>query len=193
MTDQAHQLDDDKREDGTPQATGGSPASDNDMPDTSSEVPGAPETAAQEDLEGHSDGEALGPVVAESSEGLASIEAGDGTNTAVARDSVDADSGNEAAEDDGGGDHEAGNKEEENEEEVGEDEEDDDDEEEEEEEEEEDDEDDDDEPRLKYARLTPQLTSIYRNGDATSTFLVAGDKMVWTKTGMDMLHWLILR
>lgn len=38
--------------------------------------------------------------------------------------------------------------------------------------------DDDDEPRLKYAYLTKHLGSIYRNGDATSTFLVAGDKMV---------------
>ena len=39
-------------------------------------------------------------------------------------------------------------------------------------------EDDDDEPRLKYAYLTKHLGSVYRNGDATSTFLVAGDKMV---------------
>lgn len=38
--------------------------------------------------------------------------------------------------------------------------------------------DDDDEPRLKYAYLTKHLGSVYRNGDATSTFLVAGDKMV---------------
>lgn len=36
----------------------------------------------------------------------------------------------------------------------------------------------DEEPRLKYARLTPHLNGVYRNGDATSTFLVAGDKMV---------------
>ncbi|GKT50639.1 uncharacterized protein ColSpa_10820 [Colletotrichum spaethianum] len=43
-----------------------------------------------------------------------------------------------------------------------------------------DDEDDeeDEEPRLKYARLTQHLGPIYRNGDATSSFLVAGDKMV---------------
>ncbi|KAM7217491.1 putative vacuolar protein sorting-associated protein [Rhypophila decipiens] len=40
------------------------------------------------------------------------------------------------------------------------------------------DEDDDDEPKLKYARLTSQLGAVYRNGDATSTFLVAGDKMI---------------
>ncbi|TQS39260.1 hypothetical protein Golomagni_00219 [Golovinomyces magnicellulatus] len=33
------------------------------------------------------------------------------------------------------------------------------------------------EPRLKYERITTQLGSIYRNGDATSAFLVAGDKM----------------
>ena len=39
-------------------------------------------------------------------------------------------------------------------------------------------EDEDEEPRLKYASLTKHLTPVYRNGDATSTFLVAGDKMV---------------
>lgn len=60
------------------------------------------------------------------------------------------------------------------------DEEDDDDEEEDDDDEEDDeeDEDDDEEPRLKYARLTQHLGPIYRNGDATSAFLVAGDKMV---------------
>jgi hypothetical protein len=36
----------------------------------------------------------------------------------------------------------------------------------------------DDEPKLKYARLTGNLGPVYRNGDATSAFLVAGDKMV---------------
>jgi hypothetical protein len=35
-----------------------------------------------------------------------------------------------------------------------------------------------DEPKLKYARLTSHLGPLYRNGDATSAFLVAGDKMV---------------
>lgn len=35
-----------------------------------------------------------------------------------------------------------------------------------------------DEPKLKYARLTSHLAPVYRNGDATSAFLVAGDKMV---------------
>jgi len=50
--------------------------------------------------------------------------------------------------------------------------------EEEEEDEDEDEDDDDDEPKLKYARLTPHLGAVYRNGDATSSFLVAGDKMV---------------
>lgn len=43
---------------------------------------------------------------------------------------------------------------------------------------EEDDEDEDEEPKLKYARLTQHLNGVYRNGDATSAFLVAGDKMV---------------
>lgn len=44
----------------------------------------------------------------------------------------------------------------------------------------EDDDDDgeEDEPKLKYARLTAHLLPVYRNGDATSAFLVAGDKMV---------------
>lgn len=38
--------------------------------------------------------------------------------------------------------------------------------------------DEDEEPRLKYARLTTNLGGLYRNGDATSAFLVAGDKMI---------------
>lgn len=38
--------------------------------------------------------------------------------------------------------------------------------------------DEDEEPKLKYARLTPHLGAVYRNGDATSSFLVAGDKMI---------------
>ncbi|KAF2664219.1 hypothetical protein BT63DRAFT_379220 [Microthyrium microscopicum] len=36
----------------------------------------------------------------------------------------------------------------------------------------------DEEPRLKYHRLTGKLSSVYRNGDATSSFLVGGDKMI---------------
>ncbi|KAF2774100.1 hypothetical protein EJ03DRAFT_370911 [Teratosphaeria nubilosa] len=40
------------------------------------------------------------------------------------------------------------------------------------------DEEDDDEPKLKYAKLTGSLTGVYRNGDSTSAFAVAGDKMV---------------
>jgi hypothetical protein len=42
----------------------------------------------------------------------------------------------------------------------------------------EDEEEEEEEPRLKYAPLTRNLTSLYRNGDASSAFLVAGDKMV---------------
>lgn len=34
------------------------------------------------------------------------------------------------------------------------------------------------EPRLKYAPLTRNLSSLYRNGDASSAFVVGGDKMV---------------
>lgn len=41
-----------------------------------------------------------------------------------------------------------------------------------------DDDEEDEEPKLKYARLTQHLGPVYRNGDATSAFLVAGDKMV---------------
>ncbi|PMD42030.1 hypothetical protein L207DRAFT_580708 [Hyaloscypha variabilis F] len=43
--------------------------------------------------------------------------------------------------------------------------------------EEEEEEGEDEEPKLKYARLTAHLLSVYRNGDMTSAFLVAGDKM----------------
>ena len=38
--------------------------------------------------------------------------------------------------------------------------------------------DEEDEPRLNYTSLTKYLRTLYRNGDATSAFLVAGDKMV---------------
>ncbi|RDW78353.1 hypothetical protein BP5796_06205 [Coleophoma crateriformis] len=43
--------------------------------------------------------------------------------------------------------------------------------------EEDDDDEEEEEPKLKYARLTSHLAPVYRNGDATSAFLVAGDKM----------------
>lgn len=66
----------------------------------------------------------------------------------------------------------------EEEEEDDEDEDDDDDEDDDEDEDEDDEEDEDEEPKLKYARLTQHLNGVYRNGDATSAFLVAGDKMV---------------
>lgn len=42
----------------------------------------------------------------------------------------------------------------------------------------EDEEDEEDEPRLKYSQLTGSLSSVYRGGDATSTFMVGGDKLV---------------
>ncbi|KAL9127193.1 MAG: hypothetical protein Q9217_003880 [Psora testacea] len=38
-------------------------------------------------------------------------------------------------------------------------------------------EEEEEEPRLKYESLTKHLKPVYKNGDATSTFLVAGDKM----------------
>lgn len=44
------------------------------------------------------------------------------------------------------------------------------------------DEDEEDEPRLKYTSLTKNFKPLYRNGDATSAFLVAGDKMVRIKS-----------
>lgn len=40
------------------------------------------------------------------------------------------------------------------------------------------DEEEEEEPRLKYTKLTGNLASVYRNGDDTSKFIVAGDKMV---------------
>lgn len=49
----------------------------------------------------------------------------------------------------------------------------------------EDEEEEEEEPRLKYAPLTKNLTSLYRNGDASSAFFVAGDKMVWLSRGGD--------
>ena len=50
-------------------------------------------------------------------------------------------------------------------------------------EEEESDDEEEDEPKLKYARMTGSLGAVYRNGDATSCFLVAGDKMVYLLPG----------
>ncbi|KAF2224429.1 vacuolar assembly protein-like protein [Elsinoe ampelina] len=35
-----------------------------------------------------------------------------------------------------------------------------------------------DEPRLKYTKLTGNLSTVYKNGDDTSCFLVAGDKLI---------------
>ncbi|CAK7213873.1 Vacuolar protein sorting-associated protein 41 [Sporothrix curviconia] len=78
----------------------------------------------------------------------------------------------EEGDDDGDDDNDEGGDEEE------EDEEDDEDEEEEEDDDDDDDDDEDEEPRLKYARLTHNLGGLYRNGDATSAFLVSGDKMI---------------
>ncbi|KAH1339619.1 hypothetical protein KXV68_005541 [Aspergillus fumigatus] len=50
--------------------------------------------------------------------------------------------------------------------------------EEEEEDDDDDDDDDEDEPQLKYLYLTKNLYAVYRNGDATSSFFTAGDKMI---------------
>ncbi|EON67066.1 hypothetical protein W97_06183 [Coniosporium apollinis CBS 100218] len=40
------------------------------------------------------------------------------------------------------------------------------------------DDEEEDEPKLKYTRLTGNLASVYRGGDATSASMVAGDKMI---------------
>ncbi len=41
-----------------------------------------------------------------------------------------------------------------------------------------DEEEEEEEPQLKYATVSKRLSSVYRNGDAVSAFLVGGDKMV---------------
>lgn len=100
-----------------------------------------------------------GEVAASSSEGAAANKA----DTVAGEDSTEADDNKSLGDED----------EEDEEEEEEDDEEDDNDEEEEDEEDEE-----DEEPRLNYVRMTQNVASVYRNGDATSTFLVAGDKLV---------------
>ena len=72
----------------------------------------------------------------------------------------------------------AADKEEDDDDDEVDDDDDDDDDDDEEEDDDEDEEEDDDEPKLKNARLTQHLNPVYRNGDATSAFLVAGDKMI---------------
>ena len=55
-----------------------------------------------------------------------------------------------------------------------------------------DEEEEDEEPRLKYASMTKSLGAVYRNGDATSAFLVSGDKMVWSainRLGRMVMKW----
>ncbi len=94
--------------------------------------------------------------------------AADGSPDAVAQPAVEQASG-DAVRDSKGDDGESEGE--------GEEEEDNDDDEDEDDESDSDDE-EDEEPKLKYARLTPHLGAVYRNGDATSAFLVAGDKMV---------------
>ena len=47
-------------------------------------------------------------------------------------------------------------------------------------------EEEEEEPRLKYAPLTKHLKAVYRNGDATSAFLVAGDKMVGLSLALEV-------
>lgn len=46
------------------------------------------------------------------------------------------------------------------------------------EEEDEEEDEEDEEPKLKYSRMTKSLGAVYRNGDAVSSMLTAGDKMV---------------
>lgn len=54
---------------------------------------------------------------------------------------------------------------------------------------EEDEDEEEDEPKLKYARLTSHLGAVYRNADATSTFMVAGDKMVGLDQSSSRVIW----
>ncbi|KAJ8109872.1 hypothetical protein ONZ43_g6017 [Nemania bipapillata] len=117
------------------------------------------ETSAGVDKETHSENE-----VSDKAEGEEEVE-GDRERRGEPQ-NKDGDEGGNKDEEDEEDEHEDG----EGGEETDEEEEDDDEEEEEEEE--------DDEPRLKYARLTQHLGSVYRNGDSTSAFLVAGDKMI---------------
>lgn len=42
----------------------------------------------------------------------------------------------------------------------------------------EDEDDEEEEPRLKYSTVTSKLSAVFKGGDAVSTFMVAGDKMV---------------
>jgi vacuolar protein sorting-associated protein 41 len=50
------------------------------------------------------------------------------------------------------------------------------------------DDEDDEEPKLKYQRRTKDLGSVYRNGDAVSSSLVAGDKMVCSSVFLEPLE-----
>lgn len=49
-------------------------------------------------------------------------------------------------------------------------------------------EDEEEEPRLKYIPVSKRLSSLYRNGDAVSAFLVGGDKMVRVVARSGMAH-----
>lgn len=53
---------------------------------------------------------------------------------------------------------------------------------------EEEEEEEEEEPRLKYAPVSNRLSTLYRNGDAVSAFLVAGDKMVGVTVAKESAH-----
>lgn len=57
------------------------------------------------------------------------------------------------------------------------------------EEDEEEEEEEEEEPRLKYTTVTTILSSLYRNGDAVSALLVAGDKMVCMVVQRHFVYW----
>ena len=148
--------------------TEGSPdTGDRETPDDARAVVVANATASDENADTSSSSDSEAPIANDdgATEGLALGAPGRGSQV---KDDV--------GEDEGEGDEDGGEEEEE-EEEEGEEEEDED-----EEDDNDDDDDDDDEedeePKFKYARLTPHLSSVYRNGNSTSSFLVAGDKMV---------------
>ncbi|CCE27128.1 related to VPS41-required for the vacuolar assembly [Claviceps purpurea 20.1] len=94
------------------------------------------------------------------------VEHQDDSTQAAAQDVADEDE--EEDEDEGEGD----------EDDPGDEDIDDDDDEDEDEDDDDEEEEEDEEPRFKYARLTQNMSGLYRNGDATSAFIVGGNKMI---------------
>ncbi|KAI1492284.1 hypothetical protein F5X96DRAFT_627555 [Biscogniauxia mediterranea] len=131
------------------------------VPDSDPDCPSSDERSHGRDAGGSAE-EAIGPEKQEQRS-----EHGDVHGIVVEKEGkIDDEEKGEEREGEGEGDEEEDDEEEDDEEDEDED------------EDEEEDDDDEDEPKLKYARLTQHLNAVYRNGDATSAFLVAGDKMI---------------